>query len=444
MHWALQQLQHFVNKTACHEASGSWTYQQVVDRINELSSTLKAAGISAYSTVSIETAQSVECLIALLACQQQQLVAVPLSYELNASDRQKAREIASAQWQIGHSFQISKLYEPGAQTPLIDNLRTRKHAGLILFSSGTSGEPKAMLHDFDALLERYRDVNPRQDRSLLLMHLDHIGGIDAALRTLLAGSTLIIPRARTPEQAAYAIEQHQVNVLPATPTFLNLLLLAQQSHPRDLSSIEIIAYGAEAMSPTLLNRLVNHFPKADLQQKFGTSETGAIRIQSTNTDSLFFRIKDRDTEWKVNEGELWLKTPSRILGYLNADGSALEAGGWYRTGDLVEQSNDGSLRITGRASDLINVGGEKVTPGEVETAVLQLPEIEACTAIGEPNAITGQSVAVKIVTSPDTDRTELKRRIKKHCRSTLSAYKVPTKIYFNEQIELSARHKKQN
>ncbi|MGB0257550.1 MAG: AMP-binding enzyme, partial [Coraliomargarita sp.] len=176
----------------------------------------------------------------------------------------------------------------------------------------------------------------------------------------------------------------------------------------------------------------------------GTSETGAIRIQSTNTDSLFFRIKDRDTEWKVNEGELWLKTPSRILGYLNADGSALEAGGWYRTGDLVEQSNDGSLRITGRASDLINVGGEKVTPGEVETAVLQLPEIEACTAIGEPNAITGQSVAVKIVTSPDTDRTELKRRIKKHCRSTLSAYKVPTKIYFNEQIELSARHKKQN
>ena len=442
MHWAIQQLWNSADKTACIESDKSWTYQEIVERINELGCKLQSASIPAYSPISIETGLSIECLIGLLACQQQKLVAIPLSHELGESERQKARKITSAKWQIGNNSQVREVQSNGSPSPLIDQLKQRQHAGLILFSSGTSGEPKAMLHDFDTLLERYRGVKPRLDRSLLLMHLDHIGGIDAALRTLLAGSTLIIPETRSPEQVARTIQQHQVNILPATPTFLNLLLLSQQSKAHNLSSLEIIAYGAEAMPPALLKRLADQFPKADLQQKFGTSETGAIRIQSTQTNSLFFRIQDRDTEWRVHSGELWLKTPSRILGYLNADASSLESDNWYRTGDLVEETKQGTLRIIGRKSELINVGGEKVTPGEVEAIVLEVPGVEACTVYGESNPITGQSVGVTVVPEKHSEPQELKRRIKQHCRTKLSGYKIPVRIVFSNLTSYNKRFKK--
>ncbi len=444
MHWALQQFQKFGDKTACHEADKRWSFHQLITAVEALNDSLRAARIQTHSVVSIETDKSFECLIALLACQQNQLVAVPLSHELGEAERITARQVAAVQWRIGSGYALTQLQHTDEPTDLIKTLENRQHSGLILFSSGTSGAPKAMLHDFDALLQRYSKVKPRQDRSLLLMHLDHIGGIDAALRTLLAGSALIIPESRTPESAAQAIETYKVNILPCTPTFLNLLLLSQQYQKHDLSSVEIIAYGAEAMPPALLERLVQQFPKAEFQQKFGTSETGAIRIQSTNTNSLFFRIQDPDTEWRIHEGELWLKTPSRILGYLNADQSALEANGWYRTGDLVEKGADDSLRIIGRASELINVGGEKVTPGEVEAIVLQIPQIESCIVFSEANAITGQSVAIKVFASAGSSTSELKRKIKRHCRQTLAAHKVPTRIYFTDHISISSRHKRLN
>ena len=88
-------------------------------------------------------------------------------------------------------------------------------------------------------------------------------------------STLVIPDQRTPESASAAIAAHQVNILPASPTFLNLMLLAHAHEAHDCSSIEIIAYGAEAMPQPLLDRIADAFPNAQLQQKFGTSETGA-------------------------------------------------------------------------------------------------------------------------------------------------------------------------
>ena len=102
------------------------------------------------------------------------------------------------------------------------------------------------------------------------------------------------------------------------------MLLAHAHEAHDCSSIEIIAYGAEAMPQPLLDRIADAFPSAQLQQKFGTSETGAIRVKSTQRKSLFFQIADADTEWKIVDDELWLKTPSRILGYLNADDTSLE------------------------------------------------------------------------------------------------------------------------
>mgnify|MGYP006281513871 CR=1 FL=1 len=415
VNWLKNRLHGFGTKTACIEGGKLWTYNDFLGEIDAFKNDFGSERI-----ILIDTAKTVEGLAQLIAIAQSDRIALPLPPELPEAERARMQQLA-------------------ASSPLCDQL---DGSGLILFSSGTSGEPKGMLHDLPALLKRFQPVKPRQDRTLQLLLVDHIGGIDAALRCLCAGSTLVIPGARTPEAAGRAIEAHRANILPASPTFLNLMLMNGVPEQYDCRSVEIIAYGAEAMPEPLLRRLGRAFPKADLQQKFGTSETGAVRIQSQGKDSLFFRIKDPDTEWKVVEEELWLKTPSRILGYLNADETSLEADGWYRTGDLVEEGPEGSLRIIGRQSATINVGGQKVQPAEVEAVLFELEGIDACAVFGEPDPITGQRVACEIFSTKERGLRSWKRAIRDHCRGKLAPWKIPAGVKVVETLNVNSRLKR--
>jgi len=419
MTWIRTKLEVYGNRTACLEAGRAWSFAEFLELIDQAAARLPANGSQ---LIEVQAATTIEGLAALLAIAEAGHIALPLPAELPEAEQNQMRKVA-------------------ANSPLYKQL---EGSGLVLFSSGTSGEPKGMLHNFDALLKRYQGLRPRNDRSLLLLLIDHIGGLDSAFRCLFAGSTLVIPEARTPEAAGAAIAAHGVNVLPASPTFLNLMLLAHVTEKHDLSSVEIVAYGAEAMPQKVLSRLANAFPNAQLQQKFGTSETGAIRIKSADNESLFFRIEDSDTEWKLVEDELWLKTPSRILGYLNANDESLEDDGWYRTGDLVETDDNENLRIIGRASALINVGGQKVHPSEVEAVLNEIEGIEASHVYGKDDPITGSKVCAEIVTTTEQDLRAWKRAIRNHCRGKLSPWKIPSSIQTVETIRVNDRMKRKS
>jgi acyl-CoA synthetase (AMP-forming)/AMP-acid ligase II len=415
MHWLIERLKSFGPRTACIEPGKAWSYDELLAKIEAVKSAPGAGRV-----VPIDTGRTVDGLATLVAIADSDRIVLPLPTELSKGEREHIRQVTS-------------------DSPLYDQL---PGSGLILFSSGTSGAPKAMLHSLTALLNRFEPVAARDDRTLQLLLIDHIGGLDAAFRCLCAGSTLIIPEARTPEAAARAIQEYRVNVLPASPTFLNLMLLNRVNQLYDCSSVRVIAYGAEAMPPPLLKGLAEAFPEADLQQKFGTSETGAIRIQSRGKDSLFFRIKDPGTEWKIIDGELWLKSPSRIIGYLNADESSLEADGWYRTGDLVETAADGSLRIIGRESATINIGGLKVHPSEVEAVLSEIDGIDACRVFAETDPITGQRVACEIVSQTSQDLRAWKRTIRRHCREKLAPWKIPASLTVRNELSLNKRLKR--
>ena len=198
------------------------------------------------------------------------------------------------------------------------------------------------------------------------------------------------------------------------------------------------------MPGSLLERIRKALPNVTLIQTFGTSETGISQTVSRTSDSTLFKFEDKNTEFKIVEGELWLRSQSQILGYLNHDMNRFTEDGWFRTGDLVEQAEDGYLRITGRREDLINVGGEKVTPSEIESVLLEIPEVADCLVYGEENALTGQNVVTEIVPASESNQTpaELKRLIKRHCRGRLSSYKVPARIKFSDATTFSDRFKK--
>lgn len=416
MSWFLEKLSEYSSRIACHEAGRMWTYAEFLELVEQAIVRLPSKGAA---VITVDAPTTIEGLATLLSIAESGHIALPLPLELHEHERMKMAEVAAS----------SDLYNQ------------LEGSGLVLFSSGTSGEPKGMLHNFDALIDRYKNIRPRNDRCLLLLLIDHIGGLDTAFRCLFAGSTLVIPESRTPEAAGIAIEALKINVLPASPTFLNLMLLAQIPKKHDLSSVEIVAYGAEAMPQSVLTRLGQTFPNADLQQKFGTSETGAIRIQSEDKDSLFFRITDSDTEWKIVDDMLWLKTPSRIFGYLNAEQDNLEADGWYATGDIVEADGE-SMRIIGRASALINIGGQKVHPAEVEAVLGEIDGIESVYVYGKGDPITGNSVACEIVTSAEKETREWKRAIRNHCRGKLAAWKLPCSVTMVGELKVTHRMKR--
>lgn len=438
MNWIETKLSAFDERIAGHEAGQRWTYRDLRKSIHNIAAQLP----STRAVIAIQTETSIEGIAALLAIAQTQHIALPLPAELTAVEQADMQKIAAANYRlIGTGENITLVDQAPSERPKL--YKQLQRSGLVLFSSGTSGQPKGMLHNLDALLSRYKSINTRQDRSLLLLLIDHIGGLDSAFRTLFAGSTLVIPETRTPEAAGAAIAKHSVNILPASPTFLNLMCLAHTPDKHNCSSVEIIAYGAEAMPTPLLRRVAEAFPHADLQQKFGTSETGAVHIKSENKNSLFFKIEDRDTEWKVIEEELWLKTPSRIIGYLNADESSLEADGWYRTGDLVEEGSDGYIRIIGRASAMINVGGQKVHPAEIEAVLREIPEVEACHAASKADPITGQVITCTIFSQSNEDLRTWKRKIRNHCRGKLAPWKIPTHLSIETELKTNTRLKQQ-
>ncbi|MFN5805993.1 MAG: AMP-binding enzyme, partial [Opitutia bacterium] len=166
--------------------------------------------------------------------------------------------------------------------------------------------------------------------------------------------------------------------------------------------------------------------------------------ESPSQDSTFIRFDDPALEWKVVEDELWLRSRTQIDGYLDADNSRFTPDGWFRTGDRVELGPEGTLRVLGRMGELINVGGEKLMPAEVESVVLGVAGVRDCRVRGEPHALTGQTVVVDVVASPKAEPEALRAALRTACRACLARHKVPTRVNFVTAVSGERLKKQRN
>lgn len=369
---------------------------------------------------------------------------VPIISE-NENELNKKIEIANPDYIIDCKSLIIKTFEKKSnkKNDFYDQLFNKNNSGLVLFSSGSTGVPKAMIHDFDNLLSAYLQVKLKNLIFIVFLLFDHIGGLNTMLNILSMGSTMIIPHKREPETIANLIENYKVNILPASPTFLNLMNIAGVFEKNNFSSLKLITYGTEPMPENLLYKLKAKLPKTRFIQTFGTSETGIIKTKSKSSESLLLKFDDNNQQVKIVNGELWIKSNTRVLGYINHDNTSFTEDGWFKTGDLVEEIEDGYLRIIGRKNNIINVAGEKVFPNEVENIITQLDFIDDCTVFAQTSPITGQLVAAKIVLNKnEEDKNKIKKEIKAHCKKNLDRFKVPVKIFFDNKINFSNRFKK--
>lgn len=435
----LQKLCGYEKQIALIYDDESFTYKDLLENVKEKMSLIK--DISKDKILALRGDFDIDSIGFFLACVELKRIFAPFIKDDEIKDKIKEAGIYAL-----YEDKELKFYEENAnfKHDFINELIKKDEAGLILFSSGSTGKPKAIVHSLDKLLSPFLDKKAKKMNILLFLMFDHIGGLNTLFNCLSLGACgVAIKDRKNVELIASCIQKYKIALLPASPSLLNLFLLSNLKQRYDLSSLKLITYGTEKMPESLLERLKKEFPKVRFHQTFGTSEVGINQTKSYEN-----YIKLENVEYKIVNDELFLKSKTQSLGYLNADNAVFDEDGYFATGDLVELkeiNGEQYLKIIGRSKELINVGGEKVLPQEIEDLLLGLEFVLDCLIYPKENPITGQMVCAKIVLKDDEKRDmfELKKEIKSFLKAKkIAAFKIPAKIDFVAELAISSRFKK--
>ncbi|MBW1800905.1 MAG: long-chain fatty acid--CoA ligase [Deltaproteobacteria bacterium] len=418
-----------------------YLYEDLLGRVDLWKQHLKANEVTPGTVVSLIGDYSPEAVTLIIALILNRNIVVPLSPS-SQTHFAEYFNIARVQYVMdltkdSRSFEIRP--EEPLRNDIFRDLIQSGRSGLILFTSGSSGRPKAVAHDFDRLLSKFLNATKRY-RTLCFLMFDHIAGIDTYFYILYSGGTAVFPSSRQPGDICEAIERYRVEILPTSPTFLNLLLLSEAYKRYDLSSLEMITFGSERMPESLVPRLQEILSGVKLIQKYGITELGAPPSKTRPSDATWIKMDSDRFRTRVVDGVLQVKAETAMLGYLNAS-SPFTEDGWFNTGDSVEIDGD-YIKILGRTSDIINVGGEKVYPADVENVIEEMENVKEATVFPEKNPLIGNLVCAKVTLFCDEDQNSFSMRLKKHCMKRLESYKVPVKIEIVNESQHTDRFKK--
>jgi acyl-CoA synthetase (AMP-forming)/AMP-acid ligase II len=418
------------------------SYGGVLASIAAFRHRIEAVGIQKGDAVVVVGDYSPEVFCLMLALAKNGCIVIPLTKN-SVIEESIALGVSGCDWYVEFNAEgtdatfTSRVI--ASDNALLASFRERGAPGLVLFSSGSTGKPKGILHDFNLVVEKFRKQRQAVIAIPFLM-IDHFGGINTILAITASLGTVVTVADRSLAKICDAIQRYKVELLPATPSFLTLLMASSLHRDFDLSSLKRITYGTEVMPQSTLDRLRKTFPDVTLQQTYGLSEVGVLRSQSRDDSSLWVRVGGEGFQTKIVNDVLWIKSEYAMVGYLNAP-SEFDAEGWFNTQDQVEVNGE-YFRILGRVTDLINVAGQKVYPAEVESVILDLDNVRDVAVFGEKHSLLGQIVVAKIVLDQPEAVESVKKRVRQACLAALAAFKVPAKVVLTDGVLHSARQKK--
>lgn len=316
----------------------------------------------------------------------------------------------------------------------VELVETSSRPHLVL-TTGTTGAPRGVRHDWARLVRSTRRVQPAAgERWLLAYGLHQFAGLQVLLHVFASGATLVAPAPRRPIEGLEAMRTLDVTHASATPTYWRFLLAQARSDGAGLPVLQQITLGGEAIPGPLLGELQAAFPDAAVSQVYAASEfgsTGSVRDgrPGLSVDALE-RGEDADVDLKVVEGELWIRSRIGMLGYHGEP--PVDPDGWRATGDLVEVVGD-RVEFRGRSSEVINVGGVKVHPLPIEERVGSVPGVDMARVYGRPNPMVGAVVALEVVAAPGQDLDALKASLREACADLVPAAR-PRSITFVDDI----------
>jgi fatty-acyl-CoA synthase len=329
-----------------------------------------------------------------------------------------------------------------------------------MYTSGTTGRPKGavLTHGnmtWSCINQAFGlDFTP-EERTLGLAPLFHIGGLNGTVNaTLLRGGSVVLVRGFDPPATLAVISEQRVTSFFAVPTMLDALSRQPDFDTIDLSALRTIgAAGAPLPLPLLRTWLDRGIT---VQQAYGMTESAPAGTMLDSADAVakvgsagkpqFFVdvrvVRPDGTECDPHEvGEVVLSGPNIMAGYWNSpeETAAAIVDGWYHSGDAGSTDEDGYLYIRDRYKDMIISGGENVYPAEVESALLELPEVVEAAVIGVPDEKWGEVGLAVLVAAPGADRNP--EGIRAALRERLAGFKVPRLIEFADELPKTATGK---
>ncbi|TAD86474.1 MAG: long-chain fatty acid--CoA ligase [Bacteroidetes bacterium] len=316
----------------------------------------------------------------------------------------------------------------------VQELRTAIQASnstVCIFTSGTTGEPKQVRHTVASLTRTVRTgAKYAENIWAFAYNYTHMAGLQVFFQAVLNGNTMVDVFGKSKTDVVNDITANHVTHISATPTFFRLLLPL----PEQLPSLKKLSVGGEKSSEALIAALVAAFPKASINNIYASTEAGTL-LHAHGSD---FAIPTHLSQFIcIRDGQLCVH--ASLLGHSS---SIVLNDDWFETGDLVEFTDDtqSRFRFVSRQSEIINVGGNKVSPHEVEDAILALPEVTQAKVYARFNSILGNLLVADVVSK---NPTVSEKWIRDALSQRLQDFKIPRKVNFVSQISLTRTGKLQ-
>lgn len=297
---------------------------------------------------------------------------------------------------------------------------------ITIFTSGTTGQPKKVVHNIQTLTRSVRMGDKYKGQVWAYAYNPtHMAGLQVFFQAFENQNTLVNVFNRSREYVYQQIQDKCITHISATPTFYRLLLPFEQAY----ESVVRVTLGGEKSDQHLYDSIAKIFPNAKINNVYASTEAGSLFAAKGDCFQIPDAIKDK---FKVVDDELLIH--KSLLG---SSESFKFTDDYYHSGDLIEWVDvaNGLFRFKSRKNELINVGGYKVNPGEVEVAIMGIEGVKQAMVYGKANSILGNVLCADVVLENDVELTELE--IKKVLGAQLQDFKVPRRIKFVEEISLT-------
>jgi len=359
------------------------------------------------------------------------------------------------------SLRLEAAIESSAPDPVANESVEAEDTACLLFTGGTTSLPKgAMISHrmicWNVLNTVIHDLH-HDDVYLNVFPLFHAGGLFAYTSSqVVLGNTTILTREFDPAAVLDLIEREAVTVFAGVPTMYQMMTQAPNWQDADLSSLRFCTSGGAPLPVPLIERYTAE-KGIQFKQGFGMTEFGpglfalpaedAVRRAGSIGRPNFFvdvRVVDENNApvGPGVEGELVLKGPSACSGYFGnpeATAAAVDAGGWFHTGDIVRFDDDWYFYVVDRKKDMFISGGENVYPAEIERVLYAHPAVQMCAVVGVPDPEWGEVGCACVVRAPGADVSE--QELVAHMKEHLARYKVPKVVRFMDELPLSGMGK---
>ena len=470
------------------------TFSDLADRTNRLANALSGLGVSKGDKVAMLEINCNQCIEAYFATAKLGATYVPLNFRARADELDYMINFSESNVLImgqryvemvnGMRGRLSGLrhyisldgasdgmldYETvvaGAEAEEVFTDIDDDDTAILMFTAGTTGQPKGVMLTHDNLcayvLNNVTPADPEiEEKNILTVPLYHIAGMQAVLAAVYGGRTLVIQRQFDCGEWMRLVESERVTRAMMVPTMLKQLMEHPEFKERDLSSLQVITYGAAPMPVEVISRAIEEFPNTRFINAFGQTESASTITMLNPEDHIIEGTPEEravklkrlgsigrplgDTEVKIfgesgsemppgEVGEIVARGPRVMKGYWKADDATSQTirDGWLYTGDMGYVDEDGYIFLAGRAKDIIIRAGENISPEEVEVALHSHPAIDEAAVIGVPDPQWGEAIKAIVVLKDGAQATA--EEIIEHCRGRMASFKKPESVVFVDEL----------